>query len=336
LESTRKGLKKELAKIAKDKKTKDSAEKAKEEEDRKKLQAGAELALKKRLLVQKNKNTWEVDWNAAAHCKIDDITGETGWDAFASDALKCFDAPLILTDWKPLDDVFKAQLDETGKKVDPDIANTMASWALKFPTSKSGETSNKSTAPALQKHKGIAHMDPIWKKLLPDNKIITSSMPAFLQATSSPWFFGYCDTHFQHSFENDFLGSVRIQVHGALHIVAAPAHGLAEALSLTTSPTRLTQMKEYLRTITQEQAVMLHTKDCIVSHGVVNADKGPVVFIVPPGYLVCQRSLNDSIVYGLRKNFLAKGAMAAANLATCRLPEDEQLSTFIGLLEVAL
>jgi hypothetical protein len=121
-----------------------------------------------------------------------------------------------------------------------------------------------------------------------------------------------------------------------LHIVAAPAHGLAEALSLTTSATRLTQMKEYLRTITQEQAVMLHTKDCIVSHGVVNADKGPVVFIVPPGYLVCQRSLNDSIVYGLRKKILAKGAMAAANLATCRLPEDEQLSTFIGLLEVAL
>jgi hypothetical protein len=149
LESTRKGLKKELAKIAKDKKTKESAEKAKEEEDRKKLQAGAELTLKKRLLVQKNKNTWEVDWNAAAHCKIDDITGETGWDAFASDALKCFDAPLILTDWKPLDDVFKAQLDETGKKVDPDITKTMASWALKFPTSKSGETSNKSTAPAL-------------------------------------------------------------------------------------------------------------------------------------------------------------------------------------------
>jgi hypothetical protein len=46
--------------------------------------------------------------------------------------------------------------------------------------------------------------------------------------------------------------------------------------------------------------------------------------------------LNDSIVYGLRKNVLAKGAIAAANLATCRLPEDEQLLTFIGLLEVAI
>jgi hypothetical protein len=67
LESTRKGLKRELVKMAKGKKTKETAQRAKEEEDRKRLQAGAELDLKKRLLVQKNKNTWEVDWNAAAH-----------------------------------------------------------------------------------------------------------------------------------------------------------------------------------------------------------------------------------------------------------------------------
>jgi hypothetical protein len=336
LESTRKGLKKELVKMAKGKKTKETAERAKDEEDRKKLQAGAELDLKKKLLLQKNKSTWEVDWNAAAHSKIDNITGESNWDAFAIDDSKSFDAPLILTDWKPLETVFAAPLDENGSPVVPEIKKTLDSWALKFPTSKSGETANKSTAPALQKHKGIANMDPIWRKLLPDTKIISSSMPAFVQLTEHPWFFGYCDTHFQHAFENDFLGSIRIQVHGALHVVAVPAAALADALSLTTSPTRLDQMKEYLRTITQEQAVMLHDKNCKVVHGVVNADKGPVVFIVPPGYLVCQRALNDSIVFGLRKNFLAKGAVVAANLAACRLLEDEQLGTFIHLVEVAL
>jgi hypothetical protein len=336
LESTRKGLKRELVKMAKGKKTKETAQRAKEEEDRKKLQAVAELDLKKRLLVQKNKNTWEVDWNAAAHSKIDNITGEASWDAFASDVSQSFDLPLILTGWQPLETAFKSELDENGSPVVPDIKKTLDSWASKFPTSKSGETANKSTAPALQKHKGIENMNPIWSKLLPNDKIIASTMPAFVQLTSHPWFFGYCDTHFQHAFENDFLGSVRIQVHGALHVVAVPAAGLAHALSLTTSPTRLDQMKEFLRTITQEQAVMLHTKSCQVLHGVVNADKGPVVFIVPPGYLVCQRALNDSIVFGLRMNFLAKGAVAAANLAACRLLEDEQLGTFIHLVEVAL
>lgn len=138
-------------------------------------------------------------------------------EALQANPTELFDKPAIIK----ADASFDAMFATTGtKKI---MATTIRNFLAKFPAGEHCRTTGRTQAPCLPKH-GSAELNPTFDAIVPDLHRATGQLPSLMNLRHSYHLYGWSATLVRHSWEAQFLGSIRMQTHGCCKARSLPQH----------------------------------------------------------------------------------------------------------------